>query len=266
MAVGAPHGQRESRLTHARAEAYESLVKRGGALSIAVAAIAGLLACSSDEDADDRGQATVALSAECALAPWDGDEPDDFTHFVDRDGDGNCEAHAVKVNGAWPNGLYPNCETPNGRQLAHAHWEYTSRQTDAAGETEEKDYFRSSPDAESVMQSLRFALNEPGRFARLLLPNENPDGRYWQVDEWIGPIEGRVGFSWGERFFACDSALRGSGPCATVDGKRAYGGYWSTQAEGLLGADVCGDAYGADADPERSETCGRAFLDCVPTP
>jgi hypothetical protein len=251
-------------------------------------------------------------AAQCP-EPWSGNEPEDFTHYVDRDGDGRCDRDGngelvVLFDagaGVYPNGFYPSCDVDgDGRvvsgtdQVGHGHWEYSHRQQDPRayggpdGETEEKDYFtlpqamerdfEDSMDAgrpvndqsrESFEQTMRFALNEPVRFDRAVRPSANPTGRYWQVDEWIGPGSDRFGpapgLTWTERFFTCFSdptaspsePARELSPCATVGGKAAVGGYWSTERENFDVAD-CGEATGADPDPGRDERCGFVFREC----
>jgi hypothetical protein len=236
-------------------------------LKILPSILAALVAagCSSHDDPATATTSGALVSATCSFTGWNGDEPADFTHFLDEDHDGRCDRLAEQVSGTYPNGLYPSCEIPGGgRQLAHAHWEYTHLQRDAGGETEEKDYLRSSLDFESLRQSLRFAANEPVRFGRLLLPSENPEGRYWQVDEWIGPTDGSgapiPGLSWGERFFVCTAS---PAPCTMIDGAGAYGGYWSTHNEEVFhSVSECGDPFTADPSPARNKSCGTAFAEC----
>jgi hypothetical protein len=197
--------------------------------------------------------------AQCPFAqpnPWNGDEPPEFTHYVDTDGDGICDGIAAQVNGVYPNQTYPACEiSPGLNQVPHGHWEYTHLQAEVAGDTEEKDYLDTAlPPDKMVDQTARFATKEPVRFYRALSPTQNPSGNYWQVDEWIGPA-GVPLLTWTERFFEC-SAPRN---CATIDGSGAAGGYWGTQP-GDLGyptAAGCGD--GVSAGGPRSACCGTFF-------
>lgn len=250
---------------------------------------------------------------------FDGDEPEDFTHYVDADGDGQCdftgdtnrdgycnEASCATVvawdaaNGVHPNGTYPDCmqvayeeRTQRVRfvlQIGHAHYEYTHLQSDTSGNPEEKDYLTVTQAMQTdfangdtggtatraaLEQSLRFLTGEPGRFERFLLLN--PNGRYWQVDEWIGPAGSLLGISgsvplltWTERFFACgdENGLR---DCARVNGVPAFGGYWSDHAEQLGYQSECGDGHLDDPDPEldhpvdpdgRDAACGILFVEC----
>lgn len=260
---------------------------------------------------------------------YDGDEPDDFTHYLDADGDGLCDVsgdangNAVcdepsctarvgwdAARGVHPNGVYPDCMqvlyvegTPNARfllQLGHGHWEYTRLQSDTSGAPEEKDYATVSQamladlqagdtsgtaTRAAIDQTLRFLTGEPIRFERFLLTN--PAGRYWQVDQWIGPalplpapLPGLGGLTkltaplplltWTERFFVCGDA-NGVRDCAFVNGVSAYGGYWSDHSEQLGYAAECGDGELDDPEPElaeprdpdrRSAACGMLFVEC----
>ena len=188
--------------------------------------------------------------------PWNGDEPPEFTHYVDVDGDGICDGVAAKVNGVYPNQTYPACTiAPGVQQVPHGHWEYTHLQAEVPGDTEEKDYLdtRLPPDR-MLDQTLRFATKEPVRFYRALSPTQNPSGHYWQVDEWIGPA-GVPLLTWTERFFEC------SGPenCATIGGTPAAGGYWGTQPGDLGYPTVAGCGDGLSADGPRSACCGTFF-------
>lgn len=186
-------------------------------------------------------------------APWDGTEPPEFTHYVDRDGDGACDdldgggvADPVQVV---TNGIYPPCTIAAGnRQTAHGHFEYTHEQQNPhhhGRDTEEKDYADfdvTSPGSVpgALGQTYRFLIHEPGRFGDAF----SGPTRYWQVDEWIGPSASGSRLpvlSWNERFFSC------SGPC-TAGGYG--GGYWSDQRDFLPGVE-CYTPTGA-----RTEQCG----------
>ena len=192
--------------------------------------------------------------------PYNGDEPSNFTHCIDPDANGVCQAVAEKVNGAYPNRTYPDCICPDGsQQVAHGHWEYTHLQAEVPGDTEEKDYLDTTQPPEQMLdQTARFATKEPVRFYRALSPTQNPSGHYWQVDEWIGPA-GVPFLTWTERFFEC------SGPtnCAKVGDQDAAGGYWSTDAQPLYDAFsqpvTCGNGLEASPDPARSACCGLLF-------
>jgi hypothetical protein len=189
--------------------------------------------------------------------PWNGDEPPEFTHYLDDDGDGVCDGdEAAKVNGVFENRTYPDCTTVGGyHQFAHGHWEYTHLQAEVPCDTEEKDYLDTTkaPDA-MIDQTLRFATKEPIRFYRALSPTQNPSGNYWQVDEWIGP-QGVPLLTWTERFFECSAPEN----CASIGGTPAAGGYWGTQPGdfGYPDASGCGD--GVSADGPRSPCCGIFF-------
>lgn len=214
--------------------------------------------------------AALPAHAQCpASEAYNGNEPPEFTHCTDLDdASGNCRSDAVPVNGVFPNGPYPTCTCPDGTpQVGHQHWEYTHLQTDTtangqSNETEEKDYLNNEDsNGDTAGQAARFLANEPKRFDRALRPSSNPTGRYWQVDEWIGP--GMNGdkvplLTWTERFFECS----GLGPCATIDGMDAVGGYWSNQREQVDPTTECGDALGASPDPARSPKCGIVFRPC----
>ena len=74
--------------------------------------------------------------------PWNGDEPPEFTHYLDNDEDGICDGYheARKVNGVFENRTYPDCTTLWGyHQVAHGHWEYTHLQAEVPGDSEEKE-------------------------------------------------------------------------------------------------------------------------------
>jgi hypothetical protein len=270
---------------------------------------------------------TIAPGAARALCPshpatslfggqgYDGDEPDDFTHYVDADGDGVCDFTGdSNQNGlcdeagctatvAWnaaagvhPNGAYPDCklalyEEKTKRaeyilQLGHGHWEFTHLQTDTSGAPEEKDYFTATQAMQAdfasgdtsgtatrvaLDQTLRFLTGEPGRFERFLLTN--PSGRYFQVDQWVGPALNGVPLpllTWTERFFVCGDA-RGVRTCARVNGKDSFGGYWSDHAEQAGYQSECGDGELDDPAPElstpvdpdqRVRECGILFVRC----
>lgn len=229
--------------------------------------------------------ATAPASAQCPANDYDGDEPDDFTHWIDtsRPPDGVCDEVAAKVDGVYPNGLYATCDLPGGgQQLAHGHWEYTHLQRDPqlGGETEEKDYLTQTQGMEedfgnqdpqgtatrrAFEETMRFGLNEPKRFDRFLRPSANPEGRYWQVDEWVGPAgsPGEVpGLTWTERFFVCGSQDSPVGTCTTVDGRPAYGGYWSDHAQRYGYQADCGDPLVADPAFPRNAQCGLLFTEC----
>jgi len=272
------------------------------------------------------------VAAQCPAHPensfyggqgFDGDEPDDFTHYVDADGDGLCDFTGDAngdgfcnepscrstvawdaANGVHPNGTYPDCmqveyeeRTHRSKfilQRGHAHYEYTHLQTDQSGNPEEKDYLAITQAMQTdfqngdtsgtatraaLEQSLRFLTGEPERFERFLLLN--PNGRYWQVDEWIGPCGtppgpgGPVcfpGLTWTERFFACGDE-RGLDDCARVNGTPAFGGYWSDHAEQFGYQGECGEPEIDDPEPElddpvdpdgRNEACGILFRECQP--
>jgi hypothetical protein len=250
---------------------------------------------------------------------YDGDEPDDYTHYVDANGDGICDFSGdANGNGtcddpgcaavvAWdaaagvhPNGAYPDCKLVRYQvgtkraqfilQIAHGHWEYTHLQSDTSGAPEEKDYLTvtqamqtdfangdSSGTATraSLDETLRFLTGEPERFERFLLTN--PSGRYWQVDQWIGPGLTLPGsflpaplLTWTERFFACGDE-RGTFACAHVNGAPSFGGYWSDHAEQLGYQADCGDGELDDPAPEldqpvdpdgRAAECGILFVEC----
>ena len=248
---------------------------------------------------------------------YDGDEPDDFTHYVDEDGDGVCDFTGdADGNGrcddpgcqalvAWdaaagvhPSGVYPDCmlalyEEGTERaefilQVGHAHWEYTHFQTDTRGAPEEKDYLTitqamradlesggllGEATLESIEQTLRFLNGEPERVDRFL--RTNPSGRYWQVDQWIGPgLDAGGGLlpllTWSERFFVCGDA-GGVSDCAQVDGVVGYGGYWSNHMEQLGHQPECGEPLPDDPAPEldapvdpdgRNRACGILFTQC----
>ena len=233
------------------------------------------------------------LSARAQICPWNGDEPPEFTHYVDRDGDGACDrvfgdagelvvAEVASPGGGvvHPNGAYPDCAADgDAPQISHGHWEYTHRQTEpgAPSVTEEKDYL-TLPQAlvgdllasdvalprtlASLGQTIRFLEKEPERFEQFLGANAPPSGRYWQVDEWIGPalpapLLGIVipGLTWTERFFVCATAADPLGDCFERDGLPVLGAYWSDHRS-LLDAD-CGD--GTDPDDQRDPGCGLLF-------
>jgi hypothetical protein len=209
--------------------------------------------------------------------PYDGAEPVDFTHCIDADSNGACHGVATRVDGAYPNGVYPTCTCPDGTpQIGHGHWEYTHLHRDTAengdGQTEEKDYATETQAMErdyenrdpegtetrkSFDQTVRYNAKEPDRFYRAFSPYENPSGRYWQVDEWIGPGSDNYGqapmLTWTERFFECSAPVG----CATVDGVAAMGGYWSTHPEQYGYRADCGDPLVADA--ARDRCCGMFF-------
>ena len=203
----------------------------------------------------------MAARAQCPQPnPYNGDEPANFTHCIDPDANGRCQAVAEKVNGAYPNRTYPSCTCPDGSvQVAHGHWEYTHLQAEVPGDTEEKDYLDTTkPPEEMLDQTARFATKEPVRFYRALSPVQNPSGNYWQVDEWIGP-QGVPFLSWTERFFECSAPEN----CAQVGDQMAAGGYWSTDAQPLFDAFsqpvTCGDGVEASPTPARSACCGMLF-------
>lgn len=220
--------------------------------------------------------------AQCPTPGWNGDEPAAFTHCIDPDSNGVCQGVAALENGAYPNGEYPTCTCPGGSpQIGHGHWEYTRLQRDnRTKDTEEKDYLtltqamekdfenqdtNGTATRESIGQTIRFGANEPERFDRAIRPGLNPSGQYWQVDEWIGPgsdTYGAIpGLTWTERFFECASEA-GIGPCATIDGKPAYGAYWSNDAAEFGYVDDCGDPLVAAPSDPRSPQCGVALLAC----
>ncbi len=272
----------------------------------------------------------VAARAQCPSHPatslfggqgFAGDEPDDFTHYVDADrdgvcdftgdanGNGTCDEAGCTATVAWnaaagvhPNGAYPDCKLANYEQnttraqyilqLGHGHWEYTHLQTDTSGAPEEKDYLTvtqamqtdfASGDTSgtatrtSLEQTLRFLTGEPERFERFLLTN--PSGRYFQVDQWVGPAVTPPGslvpvpvplLTWTERFFACGDQ-RGIRSCARVDGTDSFGGYWSDHAEQLGYQSECGNGELDDPAPElaapvdpdqRRKECGILFARC----
>lgn len=222
--------------------------------------------------------------AQCPTPGWNGDEPADFTHYLDDDEDGICDGLAPMVNDTYPNRQYPDCDIPDvGHQTGHGHWEYTRLQTDErTKDTEEKDYLtltqamekdfenqdtNGTATRESIGQTIRFSANEPERFDRAIRPGLNPSGRYWQVDEWIGPGSesyGSIpGLAWTERFFECASETE-IGPCAKINGTPAYGAYWSNDAAQFGYVNDCGDPLVATpSDPDgRSPQCGIALLAC----
>ena len=232
---------------------------------------------------------TPALAQIC---PWNGDEPPEFTHFVDLDGDGACDraggefgdfvvAEAESPSGALvhPNGNYPDCDLDDGeRQTSHGHWEYVHHQVEphAPSVTEEKDYLTlpqsllgdlEAADTgltrtlDSVGQTVRFAAHEPVRFDRFLGSARPPSGRYWQVDEWIGPALplpfGPIPLlTWNERFFVCATATDPLGDCFARDGLPVLGAYWSDHQSGFNVPD-CGD--GTDPAAGRDPRCGFLF-------
>ena len=190
--------------------------------------------------------------------PWNGDEPPEFTHYLDNDEDGICDGYheAGKVNGVFENRTYPDCTTLWGyHQVAHGHWEYTHLQAEVPGDSEEKDYLDTTLQPEVMVdQAARFAIKEPQRFYRALSPVQNPSGNYWQVDQWIGPA-GVPLLTWTERFFEC-SAPEG---CATIGGTPAMGGYWGTQPGDFDYPSPAGCGDGLTADGARSDCCGLFF-------
>lgn len=210
-------------------------------------------------------------SAQCPTFGWDGAEPPEFTHYVDADGDGVCDRDgsgslivAWQSNGVHPNGYYPDCKIDGGHsQTNHGHWEFTRLQKEGGtGETEEKDYLdNQNPDMAG--QTLRFLSREPARFDHALRPSANPSGRYWQVDEWIGPGTAQTGriplLTWTERFFACSHF----DACGSIGGKPAYGAYWTNMLDGLAGPTFCGgDGREANPNPPRSAICGGGMTSC----
>ncbi len=272
----------------------------------------------------------VASRAQCPSYPaiplfqsqgYDGDEPDDYTHYVDENHDGLCDFTGdANQNGtcddagctptvAWdaakgvhPNGVYPDCQlvvyqekTDRAQfilQLGHGHWEYTHLQTDTSGALEEKDYLTltqamltdlttgdtsGTATLTSLEQTVRFLAGEPERFERLLFTN--PSGRFWQVDQWIGPgliLPGSLVpvpiplLTWTERFFLCFDA-RGPRACARVNGVESFGGYWSDHAEQIGYQSECGNGLLDDPAPElsspvdpdhRKAECGILFVRC----
>ncbi len=230
----------------------------------AVAAALALLSCGGGNDGRaERQPAEISRPADAGTPSpgppfYDGDEPVEFTHQVDSDGDGVCEGRATLRDGVYPNGTYPSCLTLDGaQQIGHGHWEYTELQSEArTGETEEKDYL-DEQNGDTLGQFLRFLLNEPVRVDRAIRPSANPTGRYWQVDQWIGPgpSDSKLPLlTWTERFFECSGIV----PCATIEGRAALGGYWSDHAAQLGLVPECGDGLRYAPDPPRNAMCGLA--------